>query len=396
MFSLKFKILLAGSLLLVTAVLFAVKLNFGDEDANGENSFNPADTMNAGHYKSLLPHEIDTILFSFGIKREWIQNAGDIKEVKNTKKVKKEEPPPVPENLWFYKEVLIPEDLSASALNYELTNFFHAMKLGEIINEDPKTRDLTIDVYHNDDQSKKIMGKVKLIYSEKVNRDAAEVCIILNNVKQYSQSNLEKILGSPERFSLVLPVNFENSDIQSLITESGKDYVLNYSIGNENDFEADFRLDMDEKQWKGKVRSISVEFPEASGVLISDNRNLFKFEGDIIDHFLKYRPNVFRDSIISKFEPGLEGEKKIYDLFSSILTKSAAGRKSLIYLVDFSYADFVNYTAEVYNMKKRGYRFLSFKEIMRGRNKQKEPGDEKIPIDSLKTKNDITGKGKTK
>jgi hypothetical protein len=396
MFSLKFKILLAGSLLLVTAVLFAVKLNFSDDDANGEEYLNPADTMKAEHYKALVPPEIDTLLFSFGIKKEWIKNAEDLKEIKNTKKVKKEEPPPVPENLWFYKEVLIPPDLSASALNYELTNFLHAMKLSEIINEDPKTRDLTVDVYHSADQSKKIMGKVRLIYSDKVSRDAAEVCIILNNVKQYSQANLEKILGSPEKFSLILPVNFENSDLQSSITESGKDYLLYYSIGNENDFEADFRLDMDEKQWKGKVRSVAVEFPEASGVLIADNRNLFKFEADIIDHFVKYRPNVFRDSIVYKFEPGLEGEKKIYDLFSNILTKSASGRKSLIYLVDFTYTDFVNYTGEVYNMKKRGYRFMNFKEIMRSRNKIKEPGEEKFPIDSLKTKNDITGKGKTK
>ena len=129
---------------------------------------------------------------------------------------------------------------------------------------------------------------------------------------------------------------------------------------------------MKEKEWKSKIKSLCYEYNKASGMIIENKIKDLMFVHNIQEEFLKYRQTVYRDTVMIKFTSKETGEKKIHSLFSDILTRTASGNKSLVYLLNFSTDDFTNYTKEVHNLKKRGYRFVKFNEIMAKKNNEEE------------------------
>jgi hypothetical protein len=348
------KLVIFFILLVIGIILFIVSGNLTKQDVTATTEEIKPKNYTAEELKIRMPNEIDTILHTFGIAKEWI-NDNPAKNKKDTQN----------EALWFNKEVLIPYDLPLSSVNYELKSFLKSVEFAETVTEDPRSKNLLIDIYHSKDSTRKPLGKLSLLYSDKAVRNAADVAIILNNIDKLSASDFEKIVSSPEKFSVVLPVNFENADIQSQVLETGRDYILIYDVGNQDIPESDFRNDMSEKQWKGKVRSITIEYPNTSGIFLNNISKDIQFENELASHFGKYTKSLYKDTAFVKFNSKEVEEKKIYDLFSQILSNTNRGIKSQAYLVDFDVTDFNNYLIEVNNLRKRGYRFLSFKEIMR-------------------------------
>lgn len=346
----KVKLLIFAVLAITGIILFIVSGNVTKQDVTATTEEVKTKNYTAEELKIKMPNEIDTILFTFGIMKEWIND----NPAKNKNDV-----------LWFNKEVLVPYDLPLASVNYELKSFLKSVDFAETVTEDPRTKNLSIDIYHSADSAKKPLGKLSLLYSDKINRIASDVAIILNNVDNLSASDFEKIVSSPEKFTVVLPVNFENADIQSQILETGRDYILIYDVGNQDIPEADFRNDMSEKQWKGKVRSVTIEYPNTSGIFLNNISKDINFKQDLSAHFNKYSKVLYEDTVLIKFATKETEERKIYDLFSQIFTNTNRGVRSQAYLVDFDMNDFNNYIREVNNLRKRGYRFLTFKEIMK-------------------------------
>lgn len=349
----KVKVLVFAVLAVIGIILFIVSGNITKQDITATEEITQKN-YTAEELKIKMPNEIDTILFTFGIRKEWINDA----PAKNKSEAQNEA-------LWFNKEVLIPYDLPLSSVNYELKGFLKSVGFAETVTENPRSKNLSIDIYHSNDTTHKSLAKLSLLYSDKVNRNAADVAIILNNIEKLSPADFEKIVTSPEKFSVVLPVNFENADIQSQVLDAGRDYVLIYDVGNQDIPESDFRNDMSEKQWKGKIRSVTIEYPNTSGIFLNNISKDINFKNDLSSHFNKYTKVLYEDSVFVKFATQEAEEKKIYDLFSKIFTNTNRGVKSQVYLVDFDMNDFNNYTKEVNNLRKRGYRFVTFKEIMR-------------------------------
>jgi hypothetical protein len=242
--------------------------------------------------------------------------------------------------------------------------------LSTTINEDPKTRNLSINIHHTEDTLKRVLAKIDFIYSDKVKREAADVCIILNNLQDFSEEELNDVLNSTERYSLILPANIEETDVQSTIFDSGKEYLLMLDIGDEDDIHADFRSNMKQKNWKSKVRTLCYEYDKAGGVLLLIRSNQFKFENDIKDEFERYRSNVFRDTVFIDFEQVYDDGNKITVLFNDIKQSVSKGKSSLIYLVSFSFEDFQNYSNSIYSLMKRGYKFMTFNSIIKKRHQR--------------------------
>jgi len=267
-------------------------------------------------------------------------------------------------------------DLSAAELFIEISSFLKSIDLSSSINEDPKTRNLSINIHHIEDTLKRVLAKIDFIYSDKVKREAADVCIILNNLQDFSEEELNAVLNSTERYSLILPVNIEETDIQSTIFDSGREYLLMLDIGSEDDVHADFRSNMKEKNWKSKVRTLSYEYDKAGGVLLKIRSKQFKFENDVRDEFERYRSNVFRDTVFVDFEQVYDGGKMVTALFNDIKQRTSKGNRSLIYLVSFSFEDFQNYSKRVYSLKKKGYNFMTFSSSIKRRSQKDDDPDQ--------------------
>ena len=138
---------------------------------------------------NLASGKIDTILSDFGIKKGWIDN-----QFRKDKDTTDNNIHSLAEKLWFSKKVTIPLDLSAAELTIEISSFLGSIDLSTTINEDPKTRKLTMHIHHTEDTLKRVLAEIDFIYSEKIKRSAANVCIILNNLQECL--SFPKLLGT--------------------------------------------------------------------------------------------------------------------------------------------------------------------------------------------------------
>jgi len=378
----KIKILLIISLLIFAIILFFIK---GCSKTEPEKTITKKEEvletkqLSTEEIKNIIPHEIDSILFQYGIKPEWIINiANPVPEKPQKEKLKKEKTksPKLSvkqqvqtENLLFSKEITIPKDVPFAGLNLEIVNLLNGYKLTSTSFEDPKTYNQLLIIYYTADTSKKAMAKINFIYSDKIKRETADICIVLDNVDKYNHSLLEKVLSSSEKYSVMLPDDINKLDLQTLVLESKKDYLVKADIGTQDDIAAEFRSDMKEKDWRTKVRTICYEFDKAGGVILRNPKMLHKMEMELLDEFSKFPVRAYKDTILTRFNSSENSRKKISDLFNMILTKAKNGITSQIYLVSFTEEDYGNYLLNLNVIKKRGYKFFSFSDIMKRRMK---------------------------
>ncbi|MCU0373144.1 MAG: hypothetical protein MUE56_07865, partial [Ignavibacteria bacterium] len=272
-----------------------------------------------------------------------------------------------------------PRDVPAAELNLEIRNFLSEYNFDCTGNEDPKTGNLSLAIFNNKDSAKKKIAGVDIIYSDKVKRDAADVCIILNRVEDIPIKQLEKVLLSPEKFSVVLPDIVEKIDAQTVVLDSKRDYVLFFDIGNEDDLLAEFKTDMREKEWKSKVRSVCYEYDKASGVFILNPRKIQPYETDLLKEFPQYNLNSYKDTLLIRFVSDEKDRKKTDALFRDITSRADRGARSMIYLVTFTQDEFDFYRQDITRLKRKGYRFYNFSEIMKKRRNAAEQ-EEKVVI----------------
>jgi len=328
--------------------------------------------------KKMIPAEIDSVFFDYGIKREWIieltGKPQQKKEKKQQKPVKQKEKTvqstqPFNENLWFAKTVFIPKDVSIAEIYLDINNFLRTVDFASTSNEDIKTGNLSVGIFNLSDSSRKVLAQINFIYSDGIKRDAAEICIILDNLDKFRAPQLEKMLSSTERFSVIFPDNIDKLDLQNLVLESKRDYLLKAEIGLTDDITAEFRSDMKDKEIRSKVSSLCYEFDKSSGVILVNNKQQFRLETEILYEFSKRQLKAYKDTLFIKFTPGEKDKKKIEELLISMSNRAKAGNRSQIYIVNFNEEDFQNFTAKVREIKKRGFKFFNFSDIIKRRTK---------------------------
>lgn len=344
----KIKLMIVALLTVLLIILFYFYVSPGDDSSSVNNSGKKFTQFS----KDKLSKDIDSIIFTFGIRKDWIKDISlKDKEAKN----KNEQP-------FISIEVLVPLDLPFIGLNYEITNYLRNNNYDARVTEDPKTKNIFMNVYFIPDSSKKQTGILKFSYTDSVKRNAAEVCIVLDSLDSYSLTDVEKILGTIQEFSVFLPLRNDKADYQSMITDMNIDYLLKFSLGNGDDITADFKDDMKESFWKSKVKSVYLTFPRAAGIVLYDKEASPDFIYEVRSEFMNNYFNVYNDSLFIRYK---RGENKISSLFTDITTKSGSGKKFLFYAVNFSPAEFSEYDKEVYKLKKLGYRFFDFREMMK-------------------------------
>jgi hypothetical protein len=381
----KYKIFVAGILIIILAVLFYFyrKNVLNNTGPQSEFSVKTVKTLSPEELKRILPAGIDSIAAEFGIKKEWIKEQDEAPSPDKDKKSKtdKTRKPPSPPKvfLWFSKFMYIPKDVPASELNLEIRNFLSEYDFDCTGNEEPKTGNLTLTIFNNKDSAKKKIAGIDIIYSDKLKRDAADICLIFNRVEDIPLNQLEKILLSPEKFSVVLPDIVEKIDAQTVVLDSKRDYVLFFDIGNEDDLLAEFKSDMRDKEWKSKVRSICYEYDKAAGVFILNPRKIHPLEFDLLKEFSLYNLNSYKDTLLIKFASDEKDRKKTEALFRDITSRTEKGARSMIYLVNFTQEEFDFYRQDLLKLKRKGYRFYNFTEIMKKRRNASEQ-EEKVII----------------
>lgn len=377
----KVKILSIVSLLIFASILLFLKFTSKSVSENTtKDREEPVQTLqlSSGEMKKLIPHEIDSILYRYGMKPEWIKNMSDSVKTEKPKKEKSKKSadkqpkqlvkqPLQGENLLFFKEVTIPKDIPFAEMNLEIVNLLAGHRLSSTSFEDPKTYNQAFNIYSTSDSSKKVVAKINFIYSDKIKRETADICVVLDNVESYGHSFLEKVLGSSDKYSVMLPDEITKLDLQTMVLESKRDYLVKADIGSQDDIAAEFRSDMKEKDWRSKVRSICYEYDKAGGVILKNPGMFHKMEMELLDEFSKYPVRAYRDTIFSKYTSGEKSKKKIADFFAMILSKAKAGITSQIYVVNFSEEDYANYIEGLHVIKKRGYKFFTFSDLMKRR-----------------------------
>lgn len=380
----KNKLIIVGVLSVVLIVLFFFyrKNEMKDKAVIKEFSTNQVKILSSDELKKILPVKIDSIASLFGIKKEWISDANKVESVKPVKsktdkktdsKTDKKTKPVVNDALWFAKNITIPKDVSTAEFNLEIKSFLFEYDFDCKANEDPKSGNLIINIFNKKDSSSKTLAFVNLEFSDKIKRDAADVCLVLNNVENIPLPQLEKMLLLPDKFSVILPDMVSRIDAQTVVMDSKRDYVLFLDIGTEDDLLSEFKKEMSQKEWKSKVRSTCYEYDKASAVIIYNPRKIHPMETDLLVEFSKYNLKAYKDTILIKFASEEKSEKKVNAFFSDVQTRSQKGAKSMIYLVDFNNDDINYFRNESYKLKRKGFKFYNFTEIMKKRAKSPEP-----------------------
>ena len=295
--------------------------------------------------------DIDSILYSFGIRKDWIKDV-NIK-AKDQKKTGDE--------LLFNREIRIPTDLPVIDLNFEITNYFRKYDNEIKVTEDPRTKNIVMNISTVKDSLHKQAGIIKFSYSDTLKRSAADIVLVLDSLDLYSLKDAEGILTSTQEFSVILPLRNDKADYQSRIIELKRDYLLKLSVGNEDDIETDFRDGMKESVRSSKIKSLGLSFPNTTGVILINKTRNKDFFNAVKNDFMKNDMKVYNDSVFDEYN---SSEKKVISIFEDMINEAKKGKKFLIYDINFSPEEFASYDRQVYSMKKLGYRFYNFKDLV--------------------------------
>lgn len=344
----KAKIILITSLSALVIILFYFYVSSDDDSINQTQN---SELRVVPLSKDKLAYDIDSILYSFGINKEWIKE----------KTFKGKDTKSSNEQFLISKEVKIPADLLTIDLNYEITDYLRNNNFRNNVVEDPKTKNLVMNIISAADSAEKEVGILKFNYNDSVKRNTADICLVLDSIDEYILIDLESMLNSNQEYSVILPLRNDKADYQSKIIELKKDYLMKFSVGNEDDIDADFKNDMKESTLKSRIRSLSINFPAVTGIILTGNNNNQEFYKTVKEEFTKNNLMVYPDSMFSAYR---SGDSKVTNLFEDIISETKNGKNFLFYDVNFNPEEFEAYDREVYSLKKSGYRFFNFKDLM--------------------------------
>lgn len=342
------KIILIALLCVFAITLFYFYVSSDDKTISTGN----ADKSISAATGDRLLSDIDSILYSFGIRKDWIKDVTiKSKDQKKTGDV-----------LLFNREIRIPSDLAVIDLNFEITNYFRKYDNEIKVTEDPKTKNIVMNINSVKDSLHKQTGMIKLLYSDTLKRNAAEIALVLDSLDLYSLKEAEEILTSTQEFSVILPLRNDKADYQSRIIELKRDYLLKLSVGDEDDIEADFKNEMKESVRSSKIKALALSFPNTTGVILINKTRNPDFFNAVKNDFIKNNMKVYNDSVFFIYK---SAENKVISFFEDLINEAKKGKKILFYDINFDPQEFTSYDRQVHNMKKLGYRFYNFRDLVK-------------------------------
>ncbi len=354
----KIKLLIISSLVVLFMILLFFYVSKDDDDANlsSDTSNQNISRPSGDKFARDFARDIDSIISSFGIKKEWMkETAAKDKDLKNK-----------PGQLIISKEIFIPPDVQTIDLNFEISDYLRKINYDARVTEDPKSKNILMNIFTGNDSSGKQIGSLKFVYLDSLKRNAASVCIVLDSLDYNDLADVEKIISSTEDFSVMLPLRNDKADYQSLIIDKKRNFLVEFLVGTGDDIESDFNDDMKESAWKSKVRTVAINFPQAAGIILSVKDGTDEFANEVSNEFTKNNLKVYKDTLFTKYKTGVD---KVGLLLDDIITKSKGGAKFLFYNVNLNPGEFSDYIREINTLKKLGYKFLDFSDMMKKINK---------------------------
>ena len=343
----KYKILLITGLGIILVILTFIFLNTDPDKIESENSIEKKVAMTSDKFKK----DIDSIIYSFGIKEEW-----KIKPPENKINISGEN------GLVLAQSIKIPLDIQTINLNLDITNYLEKNGFVSKTLEDPRSKDITIEIFQMKDSIKNRYAKLNFVYSKDISRNVSETAIVLDSIEYIDFQNAENIIKSVEKFSVFLPIGNDKADYQSMIMDNRKNYLLKFYIGSNEDITSDFRTEMKENVIRQKVRSAAVNFPGVSGVVLYYPKGMKEFAEKISSEFKKNNFTVFSDTLFKAIKTE---ENKVSKLFEEIKKNSDKGIKVQFYTVSFTEKDFTEFENRTEELKKPGYKFISINEAVK-------------------------------
>ncbi|HPS64235.1 MAG TPA: hypothetical protein PK447_01520 [Ignavibacteria bacterium] len=353
------KIIAAGILLTLTIVLFILKIVItpkpADEQYAGikkENLIKKSVFKNdeAAEIKYIYSR-IDSVLYGFGIKKDWIQQAA-----KQTQKDKNKKSNPDGN-----KYVYIPKDISVPEIIADINYYVQVEDVNFSAEEEFETGNTKLTV-----SGLKTNYFVNFYYDENLKRDDDKICLIINKLNDYKPEDISKVLSSQYAYSVVMPLSLDRLDLQAAVIDSKKDYILYPEIGRTEDYESDIRKD---KDWISKVYSLCTDYDKNKAIIFSNPHNALDFEKEFIDELTKCRGYVFRDTVFTKVSDSQIKDKKISGVLKELILQSRnRSSNPRIYLISVPPASFGDFIKTVADMEKSGIKFLTFSQFMKKQN----------------------------
>jgi hypothetical protein len=345
--------------------------------------------------------DIDSILFNFGLKKEWIKTAYPSigRQQEESSKQRKQE------NLrakWFVKEVSIPKDLTTAEVNLDLSSYINFLGLKDAVKEDIRTTAISFTILTPDDtsQEKLPLAKISITPTDKIKREPGTLVLIINQINDFKKEELENILNTSNEFSFIFPRNPEEIELQNKLIQMKKDVLINLTVGTGENIDADFRIGMDDKEIKQRVKSITSDFPSVKSVILSKadksvpNDVIFSLASEELrkNGIIAYRDTMLTE-LLNKNEQ--DADNKIQLIVSRLKEKTSVTGK-VISILNFSGEEFLDFYSAVQNLKKRGYKFYTLTQFLNKEEERLQKEKEKKEDDLKKQIKEKTEKKKTK
>ena len=340
---------------IIVYILFRVdfrKFTSGSNPTNLQQENEIGSNIDYGILANRCNREIDSVLYDFGIKKEWITTASK----KRSSSAK-----------WFVKDVKIPHDLTTAEINLDLSTYVKSIGLKESVREDIRTTAITFIIDAPQDTSGENtlpLAIINITPVKDIKRDAGTLVLIINQISNFDKDELENILNISNEFSYIFPRNPEEIELQNKLIQMKKDVLVNLTVGANDNFDADFRIGMEEKDLKQRVKSIASDFPSIKSAILSKiskevpNDPVF---GLIINEFRKNGIYVYRDTILTKLLNSTEedSDNKV-KLIVDRLKEKASHSGNVIAVLNLSNDEFVDFYSKTQNLKKLGFKFYTF------------------------------------
>lgn len=357
------KIIITAVLIVLTAVLFIMKLivtptpeNEITKSVKKDFTFRKSDFKDEITEIRFIEGQIDSVLFGFGIKKDWIlapskQSPKEKTKKQNSSTVRHEGNKIVS----LPKDVPIPEIIADINFNLQIED------ISLTATEDYESGNTILSI-----SGLKSPYIVNLCYDDKLKRDDDKICVVLNKLNDYKSEDAPKVLDALYSYSVVMPLTLDRVDLQAAIIDSKRDYIIYPEIGRAEDYESDIRKD---KDWISKVYNLCTDYDKNKAIVLSNPHNAIDFEKDFIAELSKCRGYIYRDTIFSKVAETKSKDKKISAILNElILSSKNRSSNTMVYLIKVPPEEFDEFIKIVASLEKAGIRFVTFSQFMKKQN----------------------------
>jgi hypothetical protein len=310
--------------------------------------------------------DIDSILFNFGLKKEWIKTIYTQEEEQTSKQHRQG----APRAGWFVKDVSIPKDLTTAEVNLDLSSYVNYSGLKVTVKEDIRTTAISLTINAPNDTLPNILplAKINITPTDKIKREPGTLVLIINQTNDFKKETIENILNISNEFSFIFPRNPEEIELQNKLVQMKKDVLINLTIGTAENVDADFRIGMDDKDVKQRVKSIVSDFPSIKSVILSKvnssvpNDAIFSLaSGELRKNGINAYHDTMLTELLSKKEQ--DSDNKIQLIINRLKEKTAISGK-VISILNLSGDEFPDFYNSVQGLKKRGYEFYTLTQYL--------------------------------